>query len=74
MPSPAYLLLALSLGPKVKIIKGIGIIATAMKPNVLRAHAGVRPMNTMMEVRAELKRRRKIAYFGELLLAATPHI
>jgi len=57
-----------------KITKGIGIIATAMKPNVLRAHAGVRPMNTMMWVRVELNGRRKIAYFGELLLVAIPHI
>jgi hypothetical protein len=57
-----------------KITKGIGIIATAMKPNMLSAHAGVRPMNTMMGVRAELKGRRKIAYFGELLLVANPHI
>lgn len=44
--SPAYLLLALSLPPYTKIKNGMGIIAEAINPKVLRAHSGVSPVNT----------------------------
>jgi hypothetical protein len=50
VPSPAYLLLTLSLTPKTKTTKEIGIIATAMKPNVVSAQEGVRPVNTIFGV------------------------
>lgn len=45
----AYLLLALNLAPNLNSKKGNGIIAIAMNPKVLRAHGGVRPMNTVIE-------------------------